>query len=87
MSTDRTLVAVTGATGCVGSNLAELLVSRGYRVRALVRPTSETAFLESLGVELCRGDLTDSPSLAAFAAGVASQFTQPLFSSHTSGQA
>ncbi len=52
-------VLVTGATGLLGSHIAEKLVDRGYRVRALVRPRSRTGFLEGLGVEIQRGDLTD----------------------------
>lgn len=60
---------VTGATGFLGSHIAERLVKRGDDVRALVRPTSHTAFLESLGVELVRGDVTDAPSLAGALAG------------------
>ncbi|GIW88673.1 MAG: oxidoreductase [Isosphaeraceae bacterium] len=50
---------VTGATGLLGSHLAEQLVARGHSVRALVRPTSQTGFLQRLGVELVLGDLTD----------------------------
>ncbi len=53
---------VTGATGLLGSHIAERLVARGIRVRALVRPTSDTRFLEGLGVELVQGDLTDLES-------------------------
>ena len=51
---------VTGATGLLGSHIAEQLVARGESVRALVRPRSDTAFLESIGAELFRGDLNDS---------------------------
>jgi nucleoside-diphosphate-sugar epimerase len=38
-------------------------------VRALVRPTSDVAFLRGLGVELASGDLQDLPSLRAVVAG------------------
>ncbi|WP_169976351.1 NAD-dependent epimerase/dehydratase family protein [Tautonia rosea] len=55
---------VTGATGLLGSHIAERLVARGEPVRALVRATSDTRFLESLGVELVVGDLTDAESCA-----------------------
>jgi nucleoside-diphosphate-sugar epimerase len=51
------LNVITGATGLLGSHLAEQLVGRGERVRALVRPTSDVAFLKRLGVELVYGDL------------------------------
>src|SRR5512135_391739 len=52
-------VLVTGATGLLGSHLVERLIAQGYAVRTLVRPTSQTGFLEPLGVEILRGDLTD----------------------------
>jgi nucleoside-diphosphate-sugar epimerase len=61
--------AVTGATGLLGSHVAEQLVARGERVRALVRPDSDTAFLRRLGVELCPGDLQDPGSLPPLVAG------------------
>ncbi len=51
------LNVITGATGLLGSHVAEQLVARGERVRALVRPGSDTAFLRALGVELVTGDL------------------------------
>jgi ornithine--oxo-acid transaminase len=55
---------VTGATGFIGSHLAERLVRDGYQVRCLVRPTSDTASLRGLDVELATGDLTSAHSLA-----------------------
>jgi nucleoside-diphosphate-sugar epimerase len=54
---------VTGATGFLGSHLAERLVRDGQRVRALARPSSDTTFLDHLGVEKVTGDLTDPPSV------------------------
>jgi nucleoside-diphosphate-sugar epimerase len=54
---------VTGATGLLGSHLAERLVGQGERVRALVRPHSDKRFLRKLGVELWPGDLNDPTSL------------------------
>lgn len=61
---------VTGGSGFLGSHLVEALVARGERVRALVRPTSQTAHLKGLDVELALGDLSDISSLAAAAQGV-----------------
>ncbi len=57
------LNVITGATGLLGSHIAERLVARGDRVRALVRPSSETTFLKSLGVEPAVGDLGDPDSI------------------------
>jgi nucleoside-diphosphate-sugar epimerase len=57
------LNVVTGATGLLGSHLAEQLRQRGERVRAFVRPTSDTTFLRQLGVELAVGDLTEPDGL------------------------
>jgi nucleoside-diphosphate-sugar epimerase len=54
---------VTGGTGQLGSHLAERLVGDGWRVKALVRPTSDKTFLSSLGdsIEFVTGDVTDGP--------------------------
>src|SRR5260370_12123063 len=57
------LNVVTGATGLLGSHIAEQLVARGERVRALVRPTSDTTFLKLLGIDMVTGDLADPASL------------------------
>ncbi|MFW6065411.1 MAG: NAD-dependent epimerase/dehydratase family protein [Planctomycetota bacterium] len=61
---------VTGATGLLGSHIVEKLIQAGKPVRALVRPTSDTSFLESLNVELAVGDVTDPDSLPAATEGV-----------------
>lgn len=61
---------VTGATGLLGSHVVARLKSQGERVRALVRPGSDVAFLQELGVEMCPGDLQDPQSLACAVAGV-----------------
>ncbi len=54
---------VTGATGLVGVHLVERLREEGWRVRALVRPTSRTALLRGWGVDLAVGDLGDRAAL------------------------
>ena len=63
-------VLVTGATGLLGSHLAERLRRHGFAVRALVRPSSRTEFLDSLGVEKVHGDLTDREACARAVDGV-----------------
>src|SRR5437773_6836464 len=60
---------ITGATGQLGSHIAEQLRERGEQVRALTRPTSDTSFLRGLGVELVPGDLHDVESLERACAG------------------
>ena len=50
---------VTGGTGFVGANLVRLLLQQGYEVRALVRANSSLDNLESLNVEIVRGDVND----------------------------
>jgi len=62
-------VAITGATGLIGSNVCRLLVEQGRRVRALVRPESEVAPLAALGVELIAGDITNPDDVARVAEG------------------
>ncbi len=52
---------VTGASGFVGWHVARLLLERGHRVRALVRPSSA---IPELDVEPVIGDLRDPASLA-----------------------
>jgi len=60
---------VSGATGFLGSRLAATLAERGYRVRALVRSTSDLSRLSKLGVEVVVGDVGDRASLLRAAAG------------------
>ena len=60
---------VTGASGMLGSHIAERLVARGRAVRALVRPSSDTRFLRSIGVDLVTGDLADPDACLRAARG------------------
>jgi nucleoside-diphosphate-sugar epimerase len=61
---------ITGATGLLGSHIVEKLVAQGQSVRALVRPSSDTTFLSSCGVQLAPGDLNDPESLRTAMTGV-----------------
>lgn len=56
-------ILVTGGTGCVGSNLAEELVRRGYDVRILRRVDSDLRALEDIPVTHHLGDIRDRDSL------------------------
>jgi len=61
---------VTGATGLLGSHIVEKLVSQKQPVRALVRPGSDTRFLDQFGVQKALGDVTDAASLVEAMKGV-----------------
>jgi nucleoside-diphosphate-sugar epimerase len=63
-------VLVTGATGLLGRHLTDLLVERGARVRALVRPGDSVSQLAHPNIEICWGDLGDRASLEAAVSGV-----------------
>lgn len=54
---------LTGATGYIGTALALRLRAAGHELRALARPTSQTAGLEELGVRFFVGDLGDRASM------------------------
>ncbi len=55
---------VTGGTGFLGRHVVEQLTSRGWRVVALHRPTSDVRHLREYGAELVVGSITDPQSLA-----------------------
>lgn len=58
-------VFITGASGLVGSHLAEALIGRGHEVVALCRPEADTRFLDRLGCRIARGDVRqDADTLA-----------------------
>ena len=54
---------VTGATGFIGSHVAELLQQQGAELRLLVRRTSRTENIAGLNCERIPGDLHDFDSL------------------------
>jgi nucleoside-diphosphate-sugar epimerase len=58
-------IFVTGATGLVGSHVVEEAVARGHDVRALVRASSDTTWLDRQGVGKIVGDLQDESALRA----------------------
>ena len=60
---------VTGATGCVGANVVEALLARGYEVRAMQRGNSSTAALVGLRPEMVVGDVLDIESLTRALSG------------------
>ncbi len=68
-TTSSKTIFLTGATGLVGSHVAEEALRRGHTVRALVRASSDTSFLDRLGVEKVNGDLADADALRRGVAG------------------
>ncbi len=58
-------VLVTGASGFLGSHVAEQLKRDGHDVRCLVRKSSDRSFLDKLGVELAFGAVEDKDAVAA----------------------
>ncbi len=63
-------VLITGASGFVGSHLAEALARRKVKVKLLVRPTSRLSFQPTSWMELCAGDVTDLESVKKAVKGV-----------------
>lgn len=64
------LVALTGADGFLGSNVARALLLSGYGVRAALEPGRDTGTLDGLDVEEARGSLLDPGFRASLVAGV-----------------
>lgn len=62
-------VALTGATGFIGSALAWSLRTQGWRVRALVRPGADVSRLPADGVERVPGALDDADGLRLLVRG------------------
>jgi 2-alkyl-3-oxoalkanoate reductase len=63
-------VLVTGASGFLGSHVAEQLKRQGHSVRCLVRKSSNRTFLDKLGVELAFGAVDAPESLPEAVQGV-----------------
>lgn len=54
---------ITGINGFIGSNLADRLLREGWKVRGLVRKTSDLKFLDGMDIEYHYGDITEPKSL------------------------
>ena len=76
-SRDEKPVLQVGSTGHLGSLILRELLSRGKRVRALVRPGSDASKLPK-GVEIARGDLLDPASLRDAVADVSAIVTSAI---------
>lgn len=61
-------IAVTGASGHVGSNLCKKLFKNGFKVRALIHHNTRT--IQDLPVELIEGNVLDKDSVTRLLQGV-----------------
>jgi len=68
------MVAVTGASGFVGSHLVDRLLAGGARVRCLVRASSRLRWHDPARVDVARVDFEDEGSLSAAVDGCATLF-------------
>ena len=59
----KELIAITGSTGFIGSNLVRKFAHEGYRLQCLARKESKALFLKELGAEIIYGDMLDKESL------------------------
>jgi nucleoside-diphosphate-sugar epimerase len=62
-------IAITGATGFVGSALVRRLLAENADLRILARPSTKAGLLEARGAQIIRGDLRDDAALARLVAG------------------
>ncbi len=62
-------IALTGATGFLGSHIADALLARGHAVRAAVRPTSNRRWIEGKDIDILTVDLNDRAECRAFLEG------------------
>jgi uncharacterized protein YbjT (DUF2867 family) len=63
------VILVVGASGHVGGLICRELKAKGLSVRAMVRPSSNTAYLQHLGVETAVASLTDPATLSGALSG------------------
>jgi nucleoside-diphosphate-sugar epimerase len=63
-------ILITGASGFLGSHVAECFANEGHDVRLLLRGTSSRKFLTAFPHETAVGDVTNAPSLETAADGV-----------------
>ena len=64
------MILVTGGTGFVGSHLIKRMRQEGIPVRAIVRDPDKARALNNLGVDVVKGDVSDTDSLEKATIGV-----------------
>lgn len=79
---------ITGATGCVGRNLVDVLLEDGWRITVLHRPSSDLSRLDGCDVAFQPVDLHDNDSvMTAFQSGIDAVFHAAGNVSHWSADA
>ena len=63
-------VLLTGGSGFIGGHIARALAAEGHELRLLVRPTSDTSFVDDLPHERVPGDLRRADSLTDACRGI-----------------
>lgn len=72
------VVLLVGGTGDLGGRVAKELLSRGKRLRALIREGSDASPLVALGIDVVHGDMLDPASLERAMAGVDAVVTSAI---------
>ena len=67
-------VLVTGATGFIGSHLAERLLSDGHSIVALARPSSDVSRLEASDARIVHGDVRNRDDVRRAMSGCATVY-------------
>lgn len=63
-------ILVIGATGYLGGKVVKSLIDKNVKIKALVRPSTDSSELKYLGVEICNGDLTKPKTIRQALHGV-----------------
>lgn len=61
---NKKIAVVTGGTGFVGSHLVDLLITKNFEVRCIIRKTSSLKWLEGKNVKIYNSGLFDKTGLA-----------------------
>lgn len=62
-------IIITGASGLIGSHIAEYFLSKGIHPICMVRENSNADFLKSIGLEIVKCDITDLKNLTTIFSG------------------
>ena len=68
------MILLTGVTGKIGGETAKQLITKGAKLRALVRDAAKAADLQAAGVELVVGDIADADTVRKALKGAGKAF-------------